>query len=327
MLRNDSETHSTGVTGFALPASLVVQSSHTVSCVSHCHFAHSSRYSINQLFSPKKINGFSASDGYIKVDSHVANFYNRVWHVLGGLNLDLGKLLEKITHIYKYENSVLRMAIFLTVSWKYSTSHRSKHTVHTLLCFVVVGHRLIYTSHYLTGIGDIIRSPQCQYVYSETLQWRHNEPDCVSNHQPYDCLLNSLFRRRSKKTSKLRVTGLCEGNSPVTGEFPAKRASNAENVSILWCHHEIWVDIPCESEKYDLSQTKLSNSVYIFHGIYCISKCGDNKWMSLESLVVVHNHSPRRSLIVLQRLSQFACPQLCRYMGGAIAEAMAGYVQ
>ena len=31
-----------------------------------------------------------------------------------------------------------------------------------------------------------------------------------------------LFRRRSKKTSKFRVTGLCEENSPVTGEFPHK---------------------------------------------------------------------------------------------------------
>ena len=34
------------------------------------------------------------------------------------------------------------------------------------------------------------------------------------------------------KTSKLRVTGLCEGNSLVTGEFPAQMASNAENISI-----------------------------------------------------------------------------------------------
>ena len=43
--------------------------------------------------------------------------------------------------------------------------------------------------------------------------------------------------RRSKKTSKLRVTGLCVGNSPVPGEFPTQRASNAENVSIWWHHH------------------------------------------------------------------------------------------
>ena len=40
-----------------------------------------------------------------------------------------------------------------------------------------------------------------------------------------------------KDTSKLRVTGLCVGNSPVTGEFPAQMASNAENVSIWWRHH------------------------------------------------------------------------------------------
>ena len=71
------------------------------------------------------------------------------------------------------------------------------------------------------------------------LRWRHNEHDGVSNHQPRDCLLNRLLRRRSKKTSKLRVTGLCEGNSPVTGEFPAQRASNAENVSIWWRHHDL----------------------------------------------------------------------------------------
>ena len=37
-----------------------------------------------------------------------------------------------------------------------------------------------------------------------SLQWRHNGRDGVSNHQPHDCLLNHLLRRRSKKTSKLR---------------------------------------------------------------------------------------------------------------------------
>ena len=68
------------------------------------------------------------------------------------------------------------------------------------------------------------------------LQWRHHERNGVSNHQPDDCLLNRLFRHRSKKTSKLCVTSLREGNSPVTGEFPAQRASNAENVSIWWRH-------------------------------------------------------------------------------------------
>ena len=72
---------------------------------------------------------------------------------------------------------------------------------------------------------------------AESLQWRHNERVGVSNHQPHGCLLNRLFNRRSKKTSKLRVTGLCEGNSPVTSEFPAQKASNAESISIWWRHH------------------------------------------------------------------------------------------
>ena len=44
-------------------------------------------------------------------------------------------------------------------------------------------------------------------------------------------------RHRSKKPSKLRVTGLCAGNSPVTGEFPAQMTNNAESVSIWWLHH------------------------------------------------------------------------------------------
>ena len=34
-------------------------------------------------------------------------------------------------------------------------------------------------------------------LQQETLQWSHNGHDSVSNHQPYDCLLNRLFRRRS----------------------------------------------------------------------------------------------------------------------------------
>ena len=74
----------------------------------------------------------------------------------------------------------------------------------------------------------------------------------VSNHQPHDCLFKRLFRRRSKKTSKLRVTDLCAGNSAGTGEFPAQIASNAENVSIWWRHHARDV------KSYGISQRKYS---------------------------------------------------------------------
>ena len=83
---------------------------------------------------------------------------------------------------------------------------------------------------------------QCNVIWSfcilvVSLLWRHNGRDSVSNHQPRDFLLNRLFRRRSKKISKLRVTGLCVENSPGTGEFLAQMASKADNVSIWWRHY------------------------------------------------------------------------------------------
>ena len=76
-----------------------------------------------------------------------------------------------------------------------------------------------------------------QCTLNASLQWRHKGHGVVSNHQSRQYFLNRLFGRRSKKTSKLRVTGLCAGDSPGAGEFPAQMASNAENVSIWWRHH------------------------------------------------------------------------------------------
>ena len=71
---------------------------------------------------------------------------------------------------------------------------------------------------------------QHKWIDSVPLRWRHNGLNSVSNHQPHDCVLNRLFRRRSKKTSKLGVTGLC-----------AQRASSAENVTIWWRHHALLI--------------------------------------------------------------------------------------
>ena len=48
----------------------------------------------------------------------------------------------------------------------------------------------------------------------------------------------AFIQAQVKETSKLRVADLCEGNSPVTGEFPPQRASNLENVFIWWRHHD-----------------------------------------------------------------------------------------
>ena len=49
---------------------------------------------------------------------------------------------------------------------------------------------------------------------------------------------STVYSGADKKKSRLRVTGLCAGNSPVTGEFPAQKASNAEKVSMWLRHHE-----------------------------------------------------------------------------------------
>ena len=65
-------------------------------------------------------------------------------------------------------------------------------------------------------------SRRTHYLKKDTLWWGHNERNGVSNHQSHECLPNRLFWHRWKKTSKIRVTGLCEGNSPVTMNSPHK---------------------------------------------------------------------------------------------------------
>ena len=89
-----------------------------------------------------------------------------------------------------------------------------------------------------------------------------------------DCLLNQLFRRRSKKTSKLRVTGLCEGNWPVTGEFPAQRASKVENDSTWWRRHAFKI---LNSFRWSDSIPKIS-SLWRSHRPFAESKISPFWW-------------------------------------------------
>ena len=91
-------------------------------------------------------------------------------------------------------------------------------------CYVIHS-PLCYASHWRMAVSTCL-----QWYW---FQWRHNEHNDVSNHRRLECSVNRLFRRRSK----LGVTGLCEGNPPVTDGFPSQRTSNAENVSFWWRHH------------------------------------------------------------------------------------------
>ena len=94
------------------------------------------------------------------------------------------------------------------------------------VCFVSVSHSPSETKEYhpsSTQITQLYALLIAHWTNScRSLRWRHNYHDGVSNHQPHGCLLNRLFRRRSKKTSKIRVTGLCAGNSPGPVNSPHK---------------------------------------------------------------------------------------------------------
>ena len=99
----------------------------------------------------------------------------------------------------------------------------------TRKCF----HLMTLLSQLSKTIGIVVRSDlffdvQLVTRLRHSSQWRHNGHHSVWNHQPDHCLLHHLFRCRSKKSPKLRVIGLCAGNSPVIGEFPVQMASNAD---------------------------------------------------------------------------------------------------
>ena len=132
------------------------------------------------------------------------------------------------------------------------------------ICFVI--ENVIYM---VTSLPNVLAI----YGFALTLLWRHN--DRVSNHQPHDCLLNRLLRRRLKKTSNLRVAGLCAGNSPGTGEFPAQMVSNAENVSIWWRHHEVRFSVVAI----------LSESVRAVHNRFVSSDAGAVTWICCQTLI------------------------------------------
>ena len=60
----------------------------------------------------------------------------------------------------------------------------------------------------------------------------------VPNNQQLHCWFNSFFRCTSRKTSKLRAIGLCEGNPPVAVRIPSQRVNILESVCMWWRHHE-----------------------------------------------------------------------------------------
>ena len=119
-------------------------------------------------------------------------------------------------------------------------------------CWYQLPHSATTPTHKFTSRPPMLRNL--------SLRWCYNERGGVSNHPTHDCLFNRLFRRRSKKKSKLRVTGFYEGNSPVTREFSAQRASNRENASIWWRHHVLVLFIEWSSRDHKVRKDKIKQT-------------------------------------------------------------------
>ena len=99
-------------------------------------------------------------------------------------------------------------------------------------------------------------------VTSWWARWRLKSP-------AYRLVTQPFLVCSSKKTSKLCVTGLCEGNSPVTGEFPAQRAGKAGNVSIWWRHRALPISLAPLKQPWEMqvnqSQTLTRNRQEIYN--------------------------------------------------------------
>ena len=158
-------------------------------------------------------------------------------------------------------SSLVKIIVESPHSWP-----KSLFTAAHILFYISYNHTpLIVRETQETNASSYVGLTEPNMERVDTLQLYHNERDDVANHRRLHCLHNCWFRRNSKKTSKLRVTGLSVGNSPVTGEFPARMTSDAENVSIWWRHQYQYTDIPDTTVHVcGRSVTNNRNNAYVY---------------------------------------------------------------
>ena len=123
-----------------------------------------------------------------------------------------------------------------------------------------------------------------------SLEWRHNRREGVSNNQPHDCLLNRSFRRRSKKTSKLRVTGLCEGNSPVNS--PNKGPVTRKSVYLMTSSCGIDVSHYRPSIAVLTSAIACTLKLYVLASSHCPHWCIDSSNPSCQQITTWYYPRP-----------------------------------
>ena len=131
--------------------------------------------------------------------------------------MNVGDASRKIGTYRWITNNLYYPRNFLPIYWHCNNQGTSKETI-CCVTFLPIQRRVSSWSLTHALSLNLYRS----WVWNRALHWCHNDHDGVSNHQPHGCLLNRLFGHRSKKTSKLLVTGLCARNSPGPVNSPHK---------------------------------------------------------------------------------------------------------
>ena len=148
--------------------------------------------------------------------------------------------------------------------------NRNSREVRWLLTFYV--YRTMLT-HY----GDVIMGAITSQITSLTIVY-------------------STVNSDADQTSKLRVTGLCVGNSPGTGEFPAQMASNAEDVSICWRHNEKFYHVwKWDRDFYLQDYTFHEMFIFNYKIKYLISQNSCVQLLSFSMILILRWHF-RRSM-------------------------------
>ena len=185
-------------------------------------------------------------------------------------------------HSRKYIQNVICKMVAILIRPRYVLTREIKHDSSWLktLARISLGH-IQWKLKSNTYCEPVILHEVAQGCNS--LRWRPNGHDSVSNHQPPHCLLNRLFGCRSKKTSckAPRHWPLC-GEFTGTGGFPAQMASNTENVSIWWsCDWIFWTLRWCDyTSKYSLQYA-------VFLYFTQKQRCGKCNWGNVSSVGIV----------------------------------------
>ena len=142
--------------------------------------------------------------------------------------------------------------------------------------------------------------------YNEFITKTSHEHHCVPYHRPFERLLNNLLWSTSKKHQSSALLAVCNGSSPVTGEFPAQMASNAEYVSILWRHQTLRHKLLSSMESMNLSiklEWSVQDSLVQLHLILSNYRAGLLSYSAKTSLLTTLLKCYNQRIIPIWRTS------------------------